>query len=267
MSKSILKNKIEVSFCTVTYNSSSKIVDFVKNIESLKSNIFNKKIYVVDSGSTDGTVAIVEELCTKYDDVSLMTPSKNGGFGFGNNYVIPSLTSDYHVVINPDVEIPSTQTIDDMVLYMEQHKEVGLLSPKIMNTDGTVQKLYKHNPSILDMALRFISPNVMKKRQSWFVHDETGYTQIGTIDHASGACMFFRTTIFKKVGGFDERYFMYMEDADITREVNQVSKAVFYPKVSVVHEWQRESHKKFKYTMYTLKSMAKYFNKWGWKWM
>ncbi|MEK1372612.1 glycosyltransferase [Limosilactobacillus fermentum] len=72
MSESILKNKIEVSFCTVTYNSSSKIVDFVKNIESLKSNIFNKKIYVVDNGSTDGTVAIVEELCTKYDDVSLV---------------------------------------------------------------------------------------------------------------------------------------------------------------------------------------------------
>ena len=117
------------------------------------------------------------------------------------------------------------------------------------------------------MALRFISPKIMKKRQAWFVHEETGYTKIGKIGHASGAFMFFRTKVFKEIGGFDERYFMYMEDADITREVNRISKAIYYPNASVVHEWQRDSHKKIRFMIMTITSMVKYFDKWGWKWM
>lgn len=76
--------------------------------------------------------------------------------------------------------------------------------------------------------------------------------------------MFFRTSELKRLGGFDERYFMYFEDADISRRFYQNSDIVYYPKVSVVHLAHRESHKNVKLLRIHLKSAIQYFNKWGW---
>ncbi|WP_102115983.1 glycosyltransferase family 2 protein [Lactiplantibacillus plantarum] len=260
-----MEKNIEVSYCIVTFNSADKICKIIDNLESMTPKIYSFTIYVVDNGSTDETVALINKEKSKYRNVELIVPARNKGFGAGNNMIMDELKSKYHILVNPDISIRDPKQIEIMVNYLESNKEIGLLSPKILNTDGTVQKLYKYNPSVLDMGLRFISPKIMKKRQQWFVHDETGYTKTGKIEYASGAFMVFRTEIFKQVSGFDERYFMYMEDADITRKVNSVSQAQFFPQAEVFHEWQRENHKKLKYTMITIFSMIKYFNKWGWK--
>lgn len=259
-----MSNLKKISFCTVTYNNEDKISHLLKNLEEVTSKI-DAIIYVVDNGSQDNTKKLVKSAMNQFSNIKLIVPEKNAGFGAGNNAVMQYLNSEYHVLVNPDVTINSDSEITKMITYMDKHPNVGLLSPKILNSDGTIQKLFKHNPSVLDMALRFISPKIMKKRQAWFVHDETGYNKVGRIGHASGAFMFFRTSIFKEVHGFDERYFMYMEDADITKKINQVSIAIFYPNAVVDHEWQRNSHKKIRYTLMTIFSMFKYFDKWGWK--
>lgn len=255
-----------ISFCIVTYNNEDRIVSLIENIEHSIPGTITSTIFVVDNKSTDETIDNILHCQSIFNNIKLIQPDVNEGFGAGNNKVLPYLNSTYHILINPDVSISSSNEIKRMIEYMDQHPEVGLLSPLIHNTDGTIQKLYKRNPSVLDMGLRFLSPNIMKKRQAWFVHEEPGYNKIDTIQHASGAFMFFRTSVFKNIGGFDERYFMYMEDADITRSVNNISKAVFYPKASIIHEWQRDSHKKKRYAIMTINSMVKYFNKWGWKW-
>ncbi|KFC33120.1 hypothetical protein LRK_14245 [Lacticaseibacillus rhamnosus K32] len=256
----------KVSFCTVTYNSEDEIEPMVQNIETLENDSFSVMLFVVDNGSQDGTVNTVKRLAKVFSNIVLVQPKENEGFGAGNNKVLGLIHSDYHILINPDVRIGSSKVIQSMIDYMEVHPDVGLLSPKILNVDGSVQKLYRHNPTVLDMALRFISPNLMKKRQAWYVHAETGYKRLGLIEQASGAFMFFRTSTFKEISGFDERYFMYMEDADITRKVNTISKAIFFPEVSVTHKWHRQNHSSLKFIGYTIRSMVQYFNKWGWKW-
>jgi GT2 family glycosyltransferase len=259
------KKEYKVSFCTVTYNSRAEILRLIENIESLKISASSSELFVVDNGSSDDTVKVVRELANEYNNIRLIVPGDNKGFGAGNNAVLPLLDSDYHILVNPDVHIESGEQINSMISYMNEHLEVGLLSPKILNVNGSVQKLYKRNPTVMDMALRFISPKLMKKRQAWFVHDETGYNASGRIEHASGAFMFFRTSVFKAIDGFDERYFMYMEDADITREVNAISIAIFFPGATVVHKWKRQSHSNLKFMWYTVRSMIQYFSKWGWK--
>lgn len=258
-------NKINVSFGVVVYNDQSNISDFVKNINSLNCDNFNFNIYVIDNCSTDNTARIVHHLTTKYTNLKLINAEKNRGFGAGNNLVLNRITSKYHIVLNSDIRIQSKEELETMINFMEGHPEVGLLSPKLVGMDGKLQKLYKHNPSVLDMALRFISPKVLKKRQAWFVHEETGYNNIGKIENASGAFMLFRTKIFKEINGFDERYFMYMEDSDITRTVNSKSTAIFFPKATITHVWSRANRRNPKYVLIMLKSMYKYFNKWGWK--
>lgn len=156
-------SKKQISFCTVTFNNEDKITKFIENIESLKSELFETTLYVVDNSSTDQTVNLVNECSKRFNNIHLIVPNVNKGFGTGNNYVLPYLKSDFHVVINTDVIIPNAEVINEMILYMDRHPEIGLLSPKILNVDGTIQKLYKHNPSVLDMAIRFISPNLLKK--------------------------------------------------------------------------------------------------------
>jgi len=94
---------------------------------------------------------------------------------------------------------------------------------------------------------------------------ESGYNKVMQIEYASGSFMVFRTSIFKQLKGFDTRFFMYLEDADITRRVNLVSKALFFPEARVIHKWERASYKSKKLAFVTLKSMYIYFNKWGWK--
>lgn len=254
----------KLSLCTVTFNNESNIEKFIRNVEEVLEG-HESTLFIVDNGSTDDTVDVIKKLQCEFFNIKLRRPEVNKGFGAGNNFVLTELNSDYHIVLNSDIIIDSYNEINKMINYMDNNVNVGLLSPQLLNLDGTIQKLYKHNPSVLDMGLRFISPNIMKKRQSWFVHEDSGYNQIGNIQHASGAFMFFRTSIFKRISGFDERYFMYMEDADITREVNEISKVLYYPSAVITHEWQRDSHKKFNYMMMTFNSMSKYFNKWGWK--
>jgi hypothetical protein len=94
---------------------------------------------------------------------------------------------------------------------------------------------------------------------------ETGYNKIMRLDYASGSFMVFRSDIYKELKGFDDSFFMYLEDADITRRVNQISKAIFYPEARVIHAWERSGHKSLKFAKITIQSMIIYFNKWGWK--
>ena len=82
----------------------------------------------------------------------------------------------------------------------------------------------------------------------------------------SGCFMFMRCSVLKQVGGFDERYFMYAEDLDLCRRIGEVSKTIFYPKVSIIHEYGKGSYKNKKLLKYHIISVIKYFNKWGWFW-
>lgn len=91
---------------------------------------------------------------------------------------------------------------------------------------------------------------------------ETGYDKPFEVEYATGCFMFFRTEIFKQLKGFDEHIFLYLEDADITRRVNQISKTIFYPYNYVIHDWQRGAHKNLKLMWINVKSAIWYFWKW-----
>ena len=257
--------KIKISFCTVTYNNQGGIAEFINNLESSLYTDVDFSIFVVDNCSTDKTVEIVAKLCKQHSNITLIKAKQNGGFSAGNNLVLPYLDSDYHIVLNSDIRIQDSNELRKMIDFMEEHGEIGLLSPKLISSNGKLQKLYRRNPSILDLGLRFISPKLMRKRQAWFMHEESGYNTIGPIENASGAFMLFRTSVFKQINGFDERYFMYMEDADITRTLNQHSEAIYFPQATFVHGWNRANRRNPKHILFMLQSMRKYFAKWGWK--
>jgi GT2 family glycosyltransferase len=251
--------KKKISIAIVTYNNENIIRRTVESIVSHIENLFNYALYVIDNNSTDNTV---KEVLSCRGNITLLQNKKNIGFGAAHNTVIEMLDSEYHLVVNPDITIVN-DAISDMYTYMEEHTDIGLLTPLVKHPDGRIQYLCKRNPTITDLFIRLALPNYFKKRQDYFTMKETGYDKPFLVEYATGCFMFFRTDIFKRLNGFDEHIFLYLEDADITRRVNQISKTIFYPYNYVVHDWQREQHKKLKLMWINVKSAAWYFLKWG----
>ncbi|MFE5324056.1 glycosyltransferase family 2 protein [Paenibacillus sp. NPDC056579] len=254
--------KSDLSLAIVTYNN-AKIIE--KSVRSIIENIpttITYILYIVDNNSLDNTLEVVKKI---EGNIKIIKLTNNNGFGSGHNKVLDLLNSKYHLVVNPDIVIESAEQIKKMFDYMENNLEVGMLSPLIVNPDLSTQYLCKYNPTVIDMLIRRISPKIFKKRQAWYVMKHTGYDKIMNLEYASGCFMFFRTSLFIELRGFDENFFMYLEDADITRRVNQISKTIFFPEARVIHAWERGSYKNMKLAYITIQSMLIYFKKWGFR--
>jgi len=254
--------QIDLSFAIVTYNNSRIIEDTVRSVvENIPAN-HSYKLYIIDNDSEDNTLDLVRK---NKGNIEVVELGVNKGFGYGHNAILDVINSKYHFVVNPDIQIENFDQIEKMVDYLDKNQDVGMLSPLILSPDLSIQYLCKTNPTVLDMLIRRISPNLFKQRQDKYVMKESGYNKIMSLNYATGSFMVFRTDIYKDIKGFDDAFFMYLEDADITRRVNEISKAIFYPEARVIHAWERSGHKRFKFAKITVQSMFVYFNKWGWK--
>ncbi|MBE6774280.1 MAG: glycosyltransferase family 2 protein [Ruminococcaceae bacterium] len=251
--------KIKVSGCIVTYNAKGKVDATIESVLEMTKGV-DFTLYIVDNASEDGTAAYIKE---KYPSVVVIESKRNGGFGAGHNKVMPFLESDYHVVINPDILLKE-DVISELALFASQDKTVGLLSPQIRFEDGRLQMLAKRNPTVRYLGNHWFhkgdEPNrIMTEYCMLDMPDDEPFE----ITNATGCFMFFRTSVFMELGGFDERFFMYLEDCDIARRVSQKYKALFYPKATVYHLWERESKRNKKLLLIHIQSIIKYFLKWG----
>ena len=246
-----------VTGCIVTYNNMKTIDNAVRSL--LDNTACSFRLYAVDNGSTDGTVQYIKD---NFPQVTVLETGNNKGFGAGHNFILNRLDSDYHVIINPDIIIRD-DVISKMVEYLEEHSEIGMLSPEIRFPDGRLQILGKKIPKPKYLVASRLRRGAPGKILSEYAMLDKDLSVPQEIQNATGCFMFIRTDLFKKLGGFDERYFMYFEDCDLTRKVNEVSKVVYYPGATVFHEWGRESKKNFKLKIVQIKSMVKYYSKWG----
>lgn len=197
---------------------------------------------------------------------------RNLGYGKANNWSITNGgPSRYFLILNPDVSL-SGGVLEALAQYMDGHPEVGAVCPKILNGDGTLQPLNKRRPTVLDLFLRrFCAGSALpcvRKRLDRYEMRDVGYDDIHEVPFMTGAFMFCRTRVLREVGGFDPRYFMYFEDADLSRKIQNAGfKTVYYPHVQITHLWKRESRKRLAMALVFLISGMKYFRKWGWKWL
>lgn len=199
-------------------------------------------------------------------DIKILHPGKNLGYGRGNNVVLDKITSQYHVVMNPDIYV-SSEAISFAIQYMDAHSEVGILCPAIYGENGDRHYVHRKHPTFLDMLLRGFFQEKMRKlfsrRMADFELRHLNWEQEQVIPSPSGCFMFFRASVFKEISGFDERYFLYYEDSDIGRKAWRVSQVRYVPQVKVIHLWARESHKRFKIKLSAILSGIKYLLKWN----
>lgn len=240
----------------VTYNSADEIGIV---LGSLEGKLPLEHIYVVDNASKDDTVKIIKE---DFPKINLIENKENTGFGAGHNVAIRQVESKYHIIINPDIEVKG-EVIDELAAFMDENPDIVCACPKILNVDGTEQHLPKYDPKLKYLFGGHFE-NKLKTAKKWraeFTRINEELTEVTDVDHCTGCFMFARTDILKKVGGFDERYFLYFEDADLTRMLRKHGRAVYFPYSSVVHKWKRDNNGKN--TKIAIRSMIKYFLKWG----
>jgi len=242
--------------------------DLVKKaIYSCVNSVLINRIYLIDNSPTD----VLSCLASLDSRIEYIFNNANLGFGKAHNIALKRSIEEnipYHLVLNPDVYFEGG-ILEELYHFMENNPDVGLVMPKVLYPDGTLQYLCKLLPTPLDLfGRRFLNfgpfRKIVEKRNEVYELRFTGYDKIMEVPYLSGCFMFIRTEILKKVGLFDESFFMYLEDTDLSRRIHRVAKTVYYPYVYVYHEYGKGSYKSLKLLYYHIKSAVKYFNKYGW---
>ena len=255
--------KYDLTISIVLYNTDFKEVENV--VSKFINTIYKHRIFLVDNSPKD----TFKNNFKDNNNVEYIFTGKNIGFGSGHNIAINKVKNDtkYHLVLNADVDF-EISIIDGIFKYMEKHEDVGLLAPKILNPDGSIQYSSKLLPTPLNLIVRRFLP--IKKVQDFFNYKYefrfSNFDRIIEVPYLMGCFMFINSKVFKDIDGFDERFFMYPEDIDLTRRIYEKHKTIYFPEVTIVHKYGKGSYKSYKLLYYHATSMIKYFNKWGWIW-
>lgn len=194
---------------------------------------------------------------------------KNVGYGHAHNVALRLSCEEnvpYHLVLNPDIGVDAT-TLDSCVERMATDAGVALLMPKVLYPDGRLQRLCRRlpHPGVL-LARRVLPYSLRRSMDRRYTLADYTYQKELDVPALSGCFMLLRTKYLKEAGYFDERYFMYMEDYDLTRRLGRYGRTICWPEVSVTHEYRRGSARNIRLLYAHTWSTIQYFFKWGWFW-
>lgn len=249
----------------VLYN--TRADDIAKLVGSLNLCSSFAKVYFVDNSPRSELLPIIESFSPHFNYKYIHLP-ENPGFGAGHNVSLRmSLEDDiaYHAIINPDVHF-SSDVLVPMLRHMNQHRDTGMIMPQILNHDGTIQNLPKLLPTPFGIIYRKLNLPIAHHR-NFMDRYELRKSSKDTIYNApilSGCFTVLKLSAIRDIGMYDEKYFMYFEDWDLSRRMHRTYKTIYFPKVSVIHGYESGANKNRKLFMVFIKSAIAYFNKWGW---
>lgn len=256
---------IQINASMVLYH--NKKEELSKAINSILNTDMNVKLFLVDNSSNSN----LKELLNIDRRIWYIFNNENLGYGRAHNKALRKSIKEnvkYHIVINPDIYFEKG-VLETLYNFMEKNPDVALVMPKVLYPNGEVQYLCKLLPTPIDLfGRRFLDFGSFKKwinkRNEIYELRFTGYNKIIEVPYLSGCFMFLRVDALREVGLFDERFFMYPEDIDLTRRIHERYKTVYYPYVSIVHEHGKESYESIRMVWVHMLNITKYFNKWGW---
>jgi N-acetylglucosaminyl-diphospho-decaprenol L-rhamnosyltransferase len=227
----------------VSFNGSIVIVNFNSGtylaacLESIRTYVPTAHAIVVDNASVDGSERAA---ASGLPQVELLRNGSNMGFGSGVNQGLARTSGATILLLNPDCRL-LPESIDPLVAELAQHPECAIAGPQILNDDGSVQGSARGDPTLLtglfgrSSLLTRLFPRSSMAQQNVRVDLGRGGASY-EVDWVSGACMLARRDALTAVGGFDERYFLYWEDADLCRRLRDRGGSIRYvPAARVTH--------------------------------
>jgi GT2 family glycosyltransferase len=194
----------------------------------------------------------------------------NVGYGRGHNLAIAQAHSQYHLVLNPDVELAADALVQALA-FMDGHPACGLLAPSVLDERDELQYLCKRYPSVLDLALRGFAPGWLKVR---FHHRLARYEMRDLVNDrdlvwdppiVSGCFMLFRSTVLQALSGFDPQYFLYFEDFDLSLRAGRLARSVYAPQVRIMHRGGGAARKGPAHVRMFVTSALRFFRQHGWR--
>ncbi len=245
----------------VTFRNNRDILK--KAVDSFLNTDLKTYLYLIDNSPTDD----LRSACSG-ERVEYIFNNKNLGFGVGHNIALRKMLwqTKYSLVLNPDVYF-ETGVLEKIFSFMESSLDVGSLMPKVLYPDGSIQHLCRLLPTPFDLLLRKScdrGSNILINFLSKYELGFADYNKQMDVPYLSGCFMFLRTEVLTKSGVFDERFFLYFEDLDLSRRIHRLYRTVYYPEAVVYHNYERGSNKDVVLLKYLISSGVKYFNKWGW---
>lgn len=243
----------------VTYHTEE--AELRRCLECLSSAVINR-IYVVDNGREERIRKIVED----YPGVEYIA-SENVGYGRAHNKAIRKALasgSDFHLVLNSDItfdpELPAL-----LLAEMRRRPDVGLMHPRLIYPDGRPQPTARMLPTPLDVfGRRFLPKRLFAGRNARYTLEGLDLNREHDVPYVQGSFMLMSADALRKAGLFDERFFMYPEDIDLTRRIHRDFKTLYYPMLTAVHAHRAESYHSLRMLWIHVSNMIRYFNKWGW---
>jgi GT2 family glycosyltransferase len=247
-----------INISIVLYNASFEQVNHLT--KSLISNPHINIIYLIDNSETETTGYADERIQYRF-------VGKNIGYGAGHNLAIKESIRnnvEYHLVMNYDLTLDPS-VISQLIDKMDKDKNVGIIMPQVLNENGTVQL----SPKLLPTPF-YVLISAFKPLRKIFKIQHENYTMRKYLNKTlnlpiiSGCFSLFRVKALSEVGLYDDRFFMYFEDDDISRRIHAKYKTIYCPELTVVHSHQREASKRLRIFIIFALSAMKYFNKYGW---
>ncbi|MBT4518676.1 MAG: glycosyltransferase [Halieaceae bacterium] len=234
------------------------------------------RVSIIDNSVDDHYREQIRELLSEwqasdYFYLEYSAASFNRGFGGGHNLKIERLTSDYHLILNPDTELANNALLVGLSL-MDQDQSVALLSPRVIGRGGRQEFLCKRYPSVLVLALRGFAPSLVRRLfrgrlNHYEMHDECSSGEEVEVLLASGCYMLVRTVALRSAGGFSDEYFLYFEDFDLSLRIGRQGRKVFHPAMQIVHHGGYAASKGPLHMWLFFKSLIRFFNHHGWRWI
>lgn len=264
LNKSVVENTkkmdVKLNVSIVLYNAHFlSVCTLVREVLSMKST---NMVFIIDN-----SVKPERGYENIADNVKYVYNGKNIGFGAAHNMGLKisiQENTNYHLVLNYDIEFDAS-IIGEMIAFMENDIQTGLIMPKILNRDGSIQVLPKLLPSISDILIRVLPLGkrlFKRKLEKYTLIDRMN--KITNVPIISGCFSLFRVQSLKEIGLYDEKFFMYFEDFDLSRRMHKKYKTVYFPNVEIIHDYQRGATKNVRLFFIYVNSAFHYFCKYGW---
>lgn len=253
----------DISIVTVGMNHLQYLKELFPSIYRTGNHICSYEVIYVDNCSTDGSINYIN---ANFPQVKIIANNNPLGFGENNNKGAKEASGKYIAIINPDIVLKE-DALQQLFLYSEKSATDAVIAPKLLNPDLTTQHSVRSFMTLSIFLNRLITKGNDQTENSTvknYLCKTMDYSKTQTIDWAIGAALFMPALVYKKLGGFDEDYFLYVEDEDFCLRAWQSGfPVIYFPKSEMIHNHLRASSKLGKKALMHLRSRFTFFIKHG----
>lgn len=222
-----------LSVLIVSYNTREMTLECLRVLARELPPGLAAEILLVDNASSDGSVAAVR---AAFPAVRLLVSDRNAGFGAANNLALAQAKGRYLLLLNTDA-FPRPGAVRVLVDLLERRADVGVVGPRLLYADGSLQQsCFRFTTPLYAWLENLGATKLFRRHPAWDDYRGWDHASEREVDFVIGACLLLRREVYERVGGFDERFFMYQEEADWQKRIRQAGwRVVFTPAAEVVH--------------------------------